>query len=754
MTASQKNFLLATLVVFQCGVSFVSDAETADPRRRLIRWADKPWVDVPGLTSGVNGSGGQADGSVENGMGTSASGAAGGSLLSGASGGSRAGSSGSSVSGSSAARSGSSGGSSGSSASSSSGGTSPGDSSQAGPKIGFDDNAPKNGGGGGGGGGGKAIAYPLWYPMCLFIDQTIDTGTGNSAVKGIIDDAAACGVNLVVFPLTVKSNYPNSADTINAKAQKSCNVIEGLGVPRASVSTCVQFPDTAGEMCGEPPETRPTVAGCAQLQSGASNGWDAKTKAAMKQSGEGTESAGGVAAPSIEKSGACDTGTVGHEALGHSMWGHPNGSADGHGIGVTMIWNPNATDRAQEVLVMNNMVKDLARHARDLGLDVGAPPDPMLAVGIRTRNGVKVAAEGGGAGGGGWTGEGCAAMRGSAFANDGRWKYDPSRQQYYVRAEPERQWDLMEGKQLFLQPPGAPPPGDATPPTIGGQPPTTITFDDNFFKSIGADGAGAGKGTSGPQGGGAAGGGTASADERHRRPQGPLTATLSGSGGGAAANTYKQSGEDGNAINPPRLPDPPPGGGGKGSAKIGFDDDAPKNGSNSGASVQKGGSFATKVDQPPGDTSGITSVGSNSGAIASMGSGPGSGSRLNSDDNAPRGGYSLGGKGSSIGYDDSAPKNGSTASASSSGGGVVGLGGGSRGIDPNAGSITSQIKAAGSTLDDGFFKQVGDFAEEEREREKQRKLGAKRIPGSTLRVGESPTRIRGAIRVEGDGTHP
>ena len=47
----------------------------------------------------------------------------------------------------------------------------------------------------------------------------------------------------------------------------------------------------------------------------------------------GGETTNGII-PSIERVQACDAKTVGHEALGHSMWGHPNGSADGNGIGL------------------------------------------------------------------------------------------------------------------------------------------------------------------------------------------------------------------------------------------------------------------------------------------------------------------------------------------------------------------------------------------------------------------------------------
>jgi hypothetical protein len=247
-------------------------------------------------------------------------------------------------------------------------------------------------------GGGQAIAFDKWYPMCLFIDSS--QGNVNGTVKGIVDKAAACGVNLVVWPVTLKTTYANSPDQVNQMAQHACNIVEAGIAPKASVSTCVVYANTADQMCGNFDQTKEVASGCASMPSGT----DANLLQRAKTSGggevSGSAGAAGQAVPSIEDSGSCNATTVAHEAQGHSMFGWPNGSAAGMGIG-----DPSQTNA------------------------------------------------GGGGGGDNWTGLGCARMRETAIPNDGRWKWDPNRKIYYTPAStPEQMWDFQEGRQLFRRP--------------------------------------------------------------------------------------------------------------------------------------------------------------------------------------------------------------------------------------------------------------------------------------------------------------
>jgi len=330
-----------------------------------------------------------------------------------------------------------------------------------------------NGGNGGGGnsgdGGGSGGSVPddaqldkfdKFYPMCLVMDgNVVSPETANSTVKGLIDDAAHCGVHLVVYPRTVTGTLGMRATAINEQSQRICNGIQSLGVPRISTSTCAEGDDLADEMCGQR-EQKPDlvaagriwtkeVAGCAQLQGGEDpldhfiklfNGDREKATTALAQlesSGHsGGQSQSGQAAPSIEDSGSCDADTVGHEALGHSMLGHPNGASDGKGIGLTQ--------------------------------------DPAGA-GINNRKYP----------GGGWSGEGCAAMVGAAFPVEqykdqiGELAYDFDKPVYYTQPDKTLWLDINQQPPIFNKTPtfSDRAMASAKPPAVGGRPNGRIVGD-------------------------------------------------------------------------------------------------------------------------------------------------------------------------------------------------------------------------------------------------------------------------------------
>src|SRR3989338_9217906 len=54
---------------------------------------------------------------------------------------------------------------------------------------------------------GNSIAHPYWYPVCLFIDQSISESDGNDAAKGLAEAGHQCGVNVVVFPVTIANSF-------------------------------------------------------------------------------------------------------------------------------------------------------------------------------------------------------------------------------------------------------------------------------------------------------------------------------------------------------------------------------------------------------------------------------------------------------------------------------------------------------------------------------------------------------------------
>lgn len=577
------------------------------------------------------------------------------------------------------------------------------------------DNASGDGGGerrpreGRGSQSGGAEAFPKWWPMCLFLDESISTEEGNRTVKGLIDDAAKCKVNLVVFPVTIKANYSDDPDIINKGSQGSCNIVPTLA-EKASTSVCVHHQYSSDKMCGDPPTAQnpnPQVAGCAQLQAGAgarlrqryTDPTDAANLAA--QANETQEGAAGVAAPSIEDAGQCTKDIVAHEALGHSQMGMPNGESHGKGIG---------------------------------------RPLPGGAEGTAT---------------GDWTEEGCAEMFQNGFDNsDQRWKYDRNRQNYYTKIEdPAKQWDLLGGGQLFKPPPGPPPPGRRK----GDRPkggPQQITYDEGAgpnpgSRSIGREGAG----------GSVAGGSPPAAsppaaasndfppvaDVKHKRKPGESVNSI-------LVENVKSPPEPKSVANDdapvpqtvPAAPPPPPGGKGGSPQRITYDESAPKG--RSGGDSGNSGIMRPSLPSPPGEAGGYSTT---------------------YDESAPKNGPSIGGGGgkTTIGYDESAPKNGASIGSSIIRmGSAVGEGAAAASAAaslPSASDKGSSLSAGigsiklspggfnGSSMSSDFFQSSNgtssdDDEKKEEERRRRRAAGGERRRGpASLSEGAPGSRYRG-----------
>lgn len=328
--------------------------------------------------------------------------------------------------------------------------------------IKLDDDANSKRGAGDPPGGGidpNSKNWP-WYPMCLFIDADVKEDV-NTTVKGMVDMAAKCNVNLVVRALTVKAIGTEDADQINDRQKINCNIQEKFGKASSSTSVCSTSQTAAAEMCGDCKlykngtqtdtkckASQPNcvcntgVAGCGQVQR--MNGQVTIPGQNLTQAeigeiyyadvgGKAPTPGSGPSAPSIEKIGACNPGVVTHEAQGHGQWGHPNGSKDGNGI----------------------------------GLD-----DPA------TRGG---GAEGSGTGAT-WSNSGCAEMKANSYTdNNGRFSYSPTRQRYYfhrpdttlVLGDPRwKAFNLVQADQLTANPIAPPPIADRGP-GIPGEPRST-----------------------------------------------------------------------------------------------------------------------------------------------------------------------------------------------------------------------------------------------------------------------------------------
>ncbi len=600
----------STLFVYLLSASFCQPTLAVRPREALrgaVKTAAKPNRKPSAITKGkhwwVNVGG--ANGNGENGSGA-ANGSGSGSQLSGTNavgfGGGGGGSS--------------AGGGNSMGAAGAGGGSSLGsDPSRAKEVTQFDDNAPKNdsgrplsGGNGPGGVNPQTQAFDKFYAMCLFMDgQAVSAQRGNETIKKMTDNMAqACGVNLVVFPVTVAPGSYNpdagAAEANNKLQMDACNIVGKIpGVTNASTSFCVSSLAMADEMCKGYAENPPydsdprdirykeklPIAGCAVVNSATgSEDYDAIVKDYERQRDDtsGATSAADKAiaikrlkdikadgskggsgrmsiAPSIEDGGSCDSQTVAHEAIGHSMMGMPNGKGHGNGIG---------------------------------------PKD--------------------GGDGEGWTPAGCAIIRKNAMKNDGTWRWEANRETYYVPPkDPGNWWKLNSGNKLFNDPPPIPLAGQVSPPKIVGSG-KTVVFDDSLAKQDSAGNANPAPKSSTPTSGGASQASASDSDDpRHRKRPGLLTNAqkITKAGAGVAGDPPDET-----FIDLPRTP--PPQGQPKATQSIGFDDSAPKN---PGGDASVGPVGKPKVDPPP--------PGSRSGGGASGGSG---GSQSTTyDDEAPKG---------------------------------------------------------------------------------------------------------------------
>lgn len=556
--------------------------------------------------------------------------------------------------------------------------------------------------------GGGAVPFEKWYPMCLFLDAYLSEADGNKAVKGVIDAAAKCRVNLVVFPVTVKSgSYAMDPSAINSAQQKACNIVGRLpGADRASTSICVDHNQMADKMCEqyipkdlnkngvidgvaeEKAILKTETAGCAQMQNNGQeniedlvkqqihgkNQADTEAKqqarlADIKKHGA-TPFKGSGAAPSIEDREGCNFQTISHEAIGHSEFGHPNGKGDGFGIGI------------QE--------------------------------------------ESGGMGDS-WDEPGCTAMRLNAFPNtDKRWKWEANRQKYYTKPkDPKFQYDLTGGKPLFgdrkSSPQSSTPIADSSPPSAQGSP-RVVTEDPPLSNK--ASSQTAPPATKGIQMD------DAPDHERHKRkpdsdsPASSLVNSLRGSSDG-----------DPDPHDPSPKPLPPPASlPVKGAARVGFDDSAPKN--NRGG----GGSPASKPRQSmQQDLSGESA---NPSGYSPDDDGDSDSGRTSSASAPPSAG-SIATPGAAVGFDDNAPKNnggGGSSAGKASRAGTSETTPGKSGGEANGSGEWSSGFGDGPSSPSGLSGNFdSDFMSKDRENERLRKEKASRVGPSKRRTSGDNT---------------
>ncbi len=544
----------------------------------------------------------------------------------------------------------------------------------------------------GGGGGGGSIAFPKWWPACVFIDPKY--GNGNDIIKGAVEIAAKCQVNLVVIPITVlPGSYGPSEKDINAKQKASCNIGSTFGVPNWSTSTINQFPDPPAEMCDVPldkskggPPWDTGVAGCAQLASGSKAAGDGQS------GGVGT----GGATPSIENAGGANSGVLMHEMIGHSEMGMPN-YEEGK--------KPPMTDLGLGIGKENGSAKlDLDKIINSLYAAAGISRIPQTEI-------PEVGAvEGQDLKGEGFNGIGCGIFFANAYKNDGRWRYDPKQTTYYVKEEnPERQWPL--GKPLFGPPGPAPQTGS---PQVVGDPRGSeeLTVDDSTPK--GASSTDQGLSAVAPPGD--------TADPRHKMRPGDTNSTDS-----LVANLKKAIASPDDPSQVPNYPPDKPGV--EKSARLVFDDTVKKGavnlGDNGGNDTQTSqnyspGSMGSQGNDQP-DTSG---------ASGGSPSGNGGGDRLVFDDNAKKGDGTDGSDGAS--RDPSSILDGGAGFGTSAG--SAGFGGGSGGMagGMDGGGFSSGVGAPSkanlsNSMDSDFFDG----------RPRPKPESRKRVKGSTLRKNES-----------------
>ncbi len=261
----------------------------------------------------------------------------------------------------------------------------------------FDDNAAKGEGSGkppsSGNGGGqtpKIEAYDRWFPTCVFLDPSVPNG--NTMVKGLVDMAAACKVNLVVFPFYIK-NSPGSADQINSQARQSCNAIQGMqsqGVNRVASATVVPRPDLAAQMCGASAKDRDT---CEDLTFNPGDTFLQRYKMTGRGGKVNATGSGIVARNNVQ-------------ALATTVFRQITGLPYGSGAGLSLgNWNEG---------------------------DAGA-------LGLQKKDGLNDF--------------GCNELRKSSYPNDGRWRYNSAQETYVVKGDADRMFEL--GKPIFQNAGGA-----------------------------------------------------------------------------------------------------------------------------------------------------------------------------------------------------------------------------------------------------------------------------------------------------------
>ncbi len=279
--------------------------------------------------------------------------------------------------------------------------------------------------------GGSITVHELWWPICAFVGAGVDEKTANDALKGVVEMANRCRVNVVIWPKTVKeSSWYNDPDFINNQSRQKCNLPPELATAGSATSLVSQWDDTAGHMCGVKEDKDgdgikeswdTNTAGCAEMASGAKD-LDPTKAQQMQASGHGGSKAKGSVAASIEVPKGHTASVVAHEAQGHSQFGKPNGSKYGNGIG---------DDESKEQ----------------------------------------------GTGGDDWNEVGCAQMRATALPNDRRFSFDPARVTYYVKPKnPEAFYDIANDPPIFK---GAPQvaSGSKTPPLTTPPGTTTVLVD-------------------------------------------------------------------------------------------------------------------------------------------------------------------------------------------------------------------------------------------------------------------------------------
>ncbi len=274
------------------------------------------------------------------------------------------------------------------------------------------------GGGGGGGSGGsgvvpqessgggqkgaKPVAFPKWFPACVFMDNSVRNG--NQVVKGLVDMAAACGVNLVVFPFYTK-NMPGNAEGLKNAARSKCNAQDGFrqyGVNRAEAIVLTGNRSLPAQMCNA--GNNPDANVCSEV------GWNPgpEMEARLRFIGRyGGRPPAGSPAVSVIGPGGGGLFSVADVAAGQGqgLLNLPPGTAAGNGTG------DNDEGYASS----------------------GTKPTQ------------------------GWSDLGCQRMREVSFPNDGKWKYNADQKDYVVKTTDESRYlDLAGGKPIFRQPPGAP----------------------------------------------------------------------------------------------------------------------------------------------------------------------------------------------------------------------------------------------------------------------------------------------------------